>query len=81
MAPRSWLDKLWLGIAVFVGIAFAMVIGPAYLRPLPLWEKALITIVGVLSVSTLAIYSRRRSHRPAWLVPRRRPTLARRRKP
>jgi hypothetical protein len=81
MVSRSWFDRLWLGLAVFVGIAFAMVIGPAYLRPLPLWEKALITVVGVLSVSTLAIYNWRRSRRPAWLVPRRRPMLARRPKP
>lgn len=63
MAPRSWRDRLQLGVAVFIGIAVALLIGPTYLRPLPMWSKLLLIVVGCAFIATVAIYSRRRARR------------------
>jgi type III secretory pathway component EscS len=63
MALRSWRDTLQLGVAVFIGIAVALLIGPTYLRPLPMWVKLLLIVVGCAFIATVAIYSRRRARR------------------
>jgi hypothetical protein len=59
--PRR--DRLWFGIAILVGPAVVLVIGPAYLQPLPNAAKVVVVIVGALLVAALAIYSRRRARR------------------
>jgi Flp pilus assembly protein TadB len=63
MAFRSWRDRLWLGLAIFIGVAVALIIGPAYIHPLPLWLKVLIAVACGLTIASLAVYSRRRVRR------------------
>jgi hypothetical protein len=61
MASWSWRDRLWFGLAIFIGVSVALLIGPIYLDPLPLWLKVVIAIAGTLIIATAGIYSRRRA--------------------
>jgi len=63
MAFRSWRDRVWLGLAIFIGVAVALMIGPAYIDPLPVWLKALIAVACGLTIASLVVYSRRRARR------------------
>lgn len=58
---RSWRERLWFGLAVFIAIFVVGLIGPAYLRPLPLWAKLVVVVAGCAFIATVAIYSRRRA--------------------
>jgi hypothetical protein len=64
MALRTRRERLWFGLAVSLGPVVALLIGPAYLQPLPMWAKLAIVIAGCALIAALAIYSRRRA-RPA----------------
>jgi hypothetical protein len=66
MALRSWA-ALWLSLAIFIGVSVAMLIGPAYLRPLPMWAKLVIVVAGCGFIATVAVYSRRRARRASSL--------------
>jgi hypothetical protein len=50
-------------LAIFIGVAVALLAGPAYLRPLPMWVKLLLIVAGCCFIATVAIYSRRRARR------------------
>jgi hypothetical protein len=63
MDLRTWRGRLWFGFSVFIGVSVAMLIGPAYLRPLPMWAQLLIAIAGCAFIATVAVYSRRRARR------------------
>jgi hypothetical protein len=63
MALRTWRERLWFGLAVSIGVSVAMLIGPAYLRPLPMWAKLVIVVAGCLFIASVAVYSRRRARR------------------
>ena len=56
-------DRLWFGIVILVVPAVVLVLGPAYVDPLPTWLKLVVAVVGVLVVGAVAIYSRRRARR------------------
>jgi peptidoglycan/LPS O-acetylase OafA/YrhL len=70
MALRSWRDRLWLGLAVFIGVSVVMLIGPAYLRPLPMWAKLVILVAGCGFIAAVAVYSRRRARHANSPAPR-----------
>jgi hypothetical protein len=63
MALRSWRDRLWFGLAIFLGVSVASLIGPAYIDPLPSWLKVLLAVAGGLTIGALAVYARRRARR------------------
>jgi hypothetical protein len=44
-------------------VLVTFVIGPAYLRPLPIWLKLVIVVAGCGLIGTIAVYSRRRARR------------------
>jgi uncharacterized membrane protein len=67
MALRTWRERLWFGLAVAIGPSVALLIGPAFLRPLPIWAKLVILVVGCGFIATVAIYSRRRARRASSL--------------
>ena len=67
MALRTWRERLWFGLAVFIGVSVATLIGPAYLRPLPMWAKVVIVVAGCLFIASVAVYSRRRARRASSL--------------
>jgi hypothetical protein len=67
MALRTWRERLWFGLAVFIGVSVAMLIGPAYLRPLPMWAKLVIVVAGCLFIASVAVYTRRRASRASSL--------------
>lgn len=52
-----------MGLAVFIGVSVVMLIGPAYLRPLPMWAKLVIVVAGCGFIAAVAVYSRRRARR------------------
>jgi len=63
MDMRTWRGRRWLGLAIFVSVAFVMLIGPTYLRPLPMWAKLVLIVAGCCFIATVAIYGRRRARR------------------
>jgi hypothetical protein len=48
-------------LAIFIAVLVALVIGPTYLQPLPIWLKLVIAVAGLCVIATIAIYSRRRA--------------------
>lgn len=63
MDRLSRRDRLWFGIALMVGPAVVLVIGPAYLRPLPIGLKVVLAVVLGCLLAGLVLYSRRRARR------------------
>jgi ABC-type antimicrobial peptide transport system permease subunit len=61
MTGWTWLDWLKVGVGVFIAVFFALVIGPAYIRPLPTWLQLAIAIAGGCIIGALALYARRRA--------------------
>jgi hypothetical protein len=59
---RTWREGLWFGLAVAIGTSVAMLIGPAYLAPLPISLKVVIVVAGCAFIAAAAAYSRRRAH-------------------
>jgi hypothetical protein len=55
---------LAFGLAVPLSTALVTyVIGPTYLRPLPIWLKLVIAVACCGLIATIAVYSRRRARR------------------
>jgi hypothetical protein len=65
MDMRTWRGRLWLGLSIFVSVAFVMLIGPTYLRPLPMWAKLVFIVAGSGFIAAVGIYGRRRARRAA----------------
>ncbi len=63
MAKRSTRDGF--GLAVFLGTLVALVVGPTYLKPLPVWMKLVLAVAGCCVIAAIAVYSRRRARRSA----------------
>jgi 4-amino-4-deoxy-L-arabinose transferase-like glycosyltransferase len=61
---RTWRGRLWFGLTVsFSASLVVFVIGPTYLRPLPMWAQLAIVVAGCGFIATVALYSRRRARR------------------
>jgi hypothetical protein len=52
-----------LFVAIFIGVSVAVLIGPAYIDPLPTWLKVSIGVACGFTVASLGVYSRRRARR------------------
>jgi hypothetical protein len=63
MIRSTWRQRVWFGLAVFIGVSVAMLVGPPYLRPLPMWAKLVIVVAGCLFIASVAVYTRRRARR------------------
>ena len=56
MALLVFMNVLWASV-------LTTVVGPTYLRPLPMWAKLLLIVAGCCFIATVAIYGRRRARR------------------
>jgi hypothetical protein len=61
MVLRTWRESLWFGLAVAIGTSVAMLVGPAYMAPLPMSLKLVILVAGCAFIAAAAVYSRRRA--------------------
>jgi hypothetical protein len=67
MVLSTWRERLGFGLAIFIGVSVAMLVGPTYLRPLPIWAKLVLVVAGCGFIATVAVYSRRRARRASSL--------------
>jgi hypothetical protein len=54
-------DSLWFILAVPIGVAVALFVGPTYLESLPIWLKLVMAGAGCCVIAAIAVYSRRRA--------------------
>jgi hypothetical protein len=61
---RTRRGRLWFGLTLAFSTSLVVfVIGPTYLRPLPMWAQLLVLVAGCGFIASVAVYSRRRARR------------------
>jgi CRP-like cAMP-binding protein len=61
MNMRTWRGRLWFGLTISFSTSVVMLVGPTYIRPLPMSAQLVLAVACVCFIAAVAIYGRRRA--------------------